>query len=96
MNYKSRYHHSFGDWLFHTINGRSTKETDRIAAFGRECGISRSQLYRYFRGERSPSKQAMTRMAAVLGIKLKVKAQKRRRNYRKWDVLGILSNIIPT
>ena len=43
---RSRYL-SFGNWLFHEINTRSAEETDRIGAFGRECEISRAQLYRY-------------------------------------------------
>lgn len=82
MDWKAERYLSFGLWLYHEINSRSTKHTDRIGAFARRCGISRAQLYRYFRGERMPSKQAMARMAKALGIKLKVKEQKRRRNYK--------------
>jgi hypothetical protein len=83
MDWKPERYLSFGLWLYHEINSRSTKHKDRIGAFGRRCGISRAQLYRYFAGKRHPSKQAMSRMAKALDIKLKIKEQKRRRNYGK-------------
>ena len=81
MRWKRSRYLGFGLWLYHEIETRSTKHKDRIGDFGRKCKISRAQLYRYFSGKKQPSKQAMARMAAVLGVPLKIKEQKRRRNY---------------
>ena len=60
-----------GEWLFRAIEACEPADHDVVATFGRRAEISRAQLYRYFRGERRPSFQALQRICEALGVPFK-------------------------